>query len=47
MGIYERVLESKSKGHELNKNGLPCLLGISCQVLCAIFWSFQYDSSGF
>ena len=36
MGIYERVLESKSKGHELNKNGLPCLLDILPGIVCHI-----------
>ena len=36
MGMYERVLESKSKGHELNKNGLPCLLDILRGIVCYI-----------
>ena len=36
MGIYERVLESKSKGRELNKNGLPCLLNILPGIVCHI-----------
>ena len=36
MGIYERVLESKSKGHELNKNGLSCLLDILPGIVCHI-----------
>ena len=36
MGIYEHVLESKSKGHELNKNGLPCLLDILPGIVCHI-----------
>ena len=44
--IYERVLELKIKGINWTKMAYLVSL-ISCQCLCAIFWPFQYDSSGF
>ena len=36
MGIYKRVLQSKIKGNELNKNGLPCLFDILPAFVCHI-----------
>ena len=36
MGIYERVLESKIKGMNWERNGLPCLLVILPVFVCRI-----------